>query len=156
MKKNIKKQLVNNEERCRYCGYIRRENTCCKETTPYYGYGSMPHEIHDNVAQKGIRYSHRETVQNESYYPCCDSSNYSHHENRRERKMHNPLKVCSILMWVSILIFFAILSIWNSVAKVNADSYDIPQTVYISEKVLYTDDCGNPIDIVEDVYNENE
>lgn len=73
-----------------------------------------------------------------------------------KKKQHNPLKVCSILVWVSILITFAILSIWNSVAKVNADSYDIPQTVYISEKALNTDDCGNPIDIIEDVYNENE
>lgn len=160
MKKNIKKHLVNNEERCKYCGYSKRENTYCKEMTPYYGahyeYDSMSHEIHNNLAQKSIKYSHRETVQNESYYPCCDNSNHSHHENRREKKQHNPLKVCSILVWASILIVFAILSIWNSVAKVNADSYDIPETIFLSEKALTVDEFGNPIIIVDDVYSENE
>lgn len=160
MKKNIKKHLVNNEKRCRYCGYSSQEHACYKEIAPYhsmhYEYDSMSDKKHDNKAQKSISYFHRETVQNESYYPCCDKSNHSHHENRRERKMHNPLKVCSIMVWVSILTAFAIISIWNSVAKVNAHSYDIPETIYISEKALTVDEFGRQIIIVDDVYSENK
>lgn len=176
MKKN-KKNIHNNSilernERCSSCGeypYQREKFYYCDS---YCEHIEMPYEdAHDRVQKSSdyFRCKHSYRPKSSHYetpsYPACDShrekpsyrSYYSHYENRREKKKRrNPLKMCSIIVWVSILIVFAGLSIWNSVTEVNASNYDIPETRYINPEALTLDEHGNQISIVDDIFKEKD
>lgn len=176
MKKN-KKNIHNNSilernERCNSCGEYPYQRKKYYYRDSYCEHIGMPYEeAHDRDQEFSAYHRYKHSYQSKSShyetpsYSACDShrenpsyrSYYSHYENSREKKKrHNPLKICSIIVWVLILIVFAGLSIWNSVTEVNASNYDIPETEFINKDSLTKDEYGNPITIVDDIFNEND
>lgn len=173
MKKNKihNNSILERNERCSSCVEYpyQREKYYYRDNCEHIG---MPYEdVQDRDQEFSAyhRYKHSYQTKSSHYetpsYPACDShrenpsyrSYYSHYENSREKKKrHNPLKICSIIVWVLILIVFAGLSIWNSVTEVNASNYDIPETEFINKDSLTKDEYGNPITIVDDIFNEND
>lgn len=163
MKKN-KKDIHNNSilehnERCRLYGGYDKEQPHNSDKYFYYDryreHSEMPYEY----GLERVRipsYFHRESPDYRSYYSHHENPGYRSYYSHCEKRKRNPLKIISIIVWISILLVFAGLSIWNSVAEVNARSHDIPETIYINEDALTRDEHGNPITIVDDIFIENE